>query len=34
MHLFIIRHGESYINIPTEGVRPRDELDLGLTEKG
>lgn len=34
MHLYLIRHGESYINIPVEGGRSRDELDVGLTEKG
>jgi probable phosphoglycerate mutase len=34
MHLYLIRHGESYINIPTEGGRSRDELNAGLTDKG
>ena len=34
MHLYLIRHGESQINIPTEGARSRDELDAGLTAKG
>jgi probable phosphoglycerate mutase len=34
MHLYLIRHGESHINIPVEGGRSRDELDVGLTEKG
>ncbi len=34
MHLYLIRHGESYINIPAEGSRSRDELDAGLTDKG
>jgi probable phosphoglycerate mutase len=34
MHLYLIRHGESHINIPAEKARSRDELDLGLTDKG
>jgi broad specificity phosphatase PhoE len=34
MHLYLIRHGESHVNIPAEDGRSRDELDLGLTDKG
>jgi broad specificity phosphatase PhoE len=34
MHLYLIRHGESHINIPAKDGRSRDDLDLGLTEKG
>ena len=34
MHLYLIRHGESIINIPAESGRSRDEFDLGLTDKG
>jgi probable phosphoglycerate mutase len=34
VHLYLIRHGESHINIPAEDGRSRDELDLGLTDKG
>lgn len=34
MHLYLIRHGESQVNIPVESGRSRDDLDLGLTEKG
>ena len=34
MHLYLIRHGESHINIPSEKSRSRNELDAGLTDKG
>lgn len=34
MHLYLIRHGESLVNIPVESGRSHDDLDLGLTENG
>ncbi len=34
MHLYLIRHGESQVNVPVEDARTRDKLDLGLTDKG
>lgn len=34
VHLYLIRHGESLINIPAGSGRSRDDLDLGLTDEG
>lgn len=34
MHLYLIRHGESQVNILLESSHLRDDLNLGLTEKG
>jgi probable phosphoglycerate mutase len=34
MHLYLVRHGESHINFPSEGTRSGDELDAGLTDNG
>ena len=34
MHLYIVRHGESEINVASPNPIPREELDAGLTDLG
>jgi probable phosphoglycerate mutase len=34
MYLYLIRHGESYVNLPDWRPAARTELDAGLTERG
>lgn len=34
MHLYLIRHGESQVNVPVADGRSFDDLDLGLTDEG